>query len=226
LTNTRFQIRRTSVAGRTANSTYIKSGELALNMTDQILYSMDTANNVFVIGANVISQSVATHINIGNSSVNSSINSSSFSGTSNNTAFVDGIAAANVVSNAQLQANLSNYLSKNSTDQVISGGAIITSYNLGVTNNTVNTITIDSGLCPLQYLTNNGAVTFLPPNNDGSCVVQILNGPSANAITFTGWQVNVATGVGDSYNTASGSIFNMQVLRINGNSTFMFKQIK
>jgi len=46
---------------------------------------------------------------LGNSSVNVSINSTSFSGTSNNTLFVGTITAANVVSNAQLIANLANY---------------------------------------------------------------------------------------------------------------------
>jgi hypothetical protein len=221
LSNTRFQIRRTSVPGRTANSTTINSGELALNMADRILYSMDTSNNVFVIGANVINQSVSNSIFIGNGT----INSSSFSGTSNDTLHVGSISSMNVVSNAQLQANLSNYVSKNGTNQVISGGARVTSYNLGITNSTVNSITLDSGNCPLQYLTNNGAVTFVAPNNDGTCIVQILNGSAANTITFSGWQVS-NVGTGDSYNTSNGSIFNLQVVRINGNASYTFKQIK
>jgi hypothetical protein len=38
-----------------------------------------------------------------------SVNSSVYTGTANNTSFVGSIAAANVVSNAQLQANLANY---------------------------------------------------------------------------------------------------------------------
>ena len=222
MANTRFQIRRTSIAGRAANSTYIHSGELGLNMADQVLYSMDTSNNVFVIGANVVNQTVSNSINIGGGV----INSSSFSGTSNNTSFVGSISAANVVSNAQLIANLANYISKSNTDQVISGGAIVTSYNLGVTNSSVNSITIDSGKCPLQYITNNGAFTCTAPANDGSCIIQILNGSAANTITFSGWQVSNATGTGDIYNISNGSIFNMQSLRINGNATYIFKQIK
>ena len=80
---------------------------------------------------------------------------------------------------------------KTATEQVISGGATVTSYNLGITNSTVNSITIDSGKCPLQYITNNGAFTCTAPSNDGSCIVQILNGTSANTITFSGWQVNI-----------------------------------
>jgi hypothetical protein len=48
-------------------------------------------------------------IYVGNSSVNSSVNSTFFSATSNNTSFVGSVSAANVVSNAQLSANLASY---------------------------------------------------------------------------------------------------------------------
>ena len=48
-------------------------------------------------------------INVGNSSVNATINATSFTGTSNNTLYVGSVTAVNVVSNAQLSANLSNY---------------------------------------------------------------------------------------------------------------------
>ncbi len=51
-----------------------------------------------------------TSFTIGNNSVNSTINSTSFTGTANNTSFVGTVAAANVVSNAQLSGNLANYV--------------------------------------------------------------------------------------------------------------------
>ena len=128
-------------------------------MADQVLYSIDTSNNVFIIGANIVTQSVTNNIfvgnstngilgnstvlSVGNSTVYTTVNSSTFSGTSNNTSFVGTVTAVNVVSNAQLSANLANYVSKTATEQVISGGATVTSYNLGITNSTVNSITID-----------------------------------------------------------------------------------
>jgi len=77
-------------------------------MTDKILYTSD-GTNLITIGSNTVNHNVTNTISIGNSSVNSSINSTSFSGTSNNSLNLGGVAAANVVSNAQLQSNLSNY---------------------------------------------------------------------------------------------------------------------
>jgi len=114
LANNIFQVKRTSTSGRTPNTTsssnsqYINAGEFALNMTDKILYTSD-GTNLITIGSNTVNHNVTNTISIGNSSVNSSINSTSFSGTSNNSLNLGGVAAANVVSNAQLQSNLSNY---------------------------------------------------------------------------------------------------------------------
>ncbi len=51
----------------------------------------------------------ANTIYIGNTSVYATINLSSFTGTSNNTLYVGSVIASNVVSNAQLIANLANY---------------------------------------------------------------------------------------------------------------------
>lgn len=45
----------------------------------------------------------------------STLNSSSFSGTANNVSFVGSTSAANVVSNAQLTANLANYINTSSS---------------------------------------------------------------------------------------------------------------
>lgn len=78
---TKFQIKRTSVSGRTpntadpANTSYIAGGELALNLTDKKLFSSD-GTNYFEIGSNVSSLSAQTIV-IGNSTVNTAINSTS-----------------------------------------------------------------------------------------------------------------------------------------------------
>lgn len=51
----------------------------------------------------------ANTIFVGNNSVFATVNTTNYSGTANNTNFVGSISAANVVSNAQLFANLANY---------------------------------------------------------------------------------------------------------------------
>ena len=60
-----------------------------------------------VINSTSITLLTATYV--GNATVNTTINSTSFTGTSNNTLFIGTVAAANVVSNAQLSANLTAY---------------------------------------------------------------------------------------------------------------------
>jgi len=54
----KFQIKRTAVTGRAANTSTIDVGELALNITDGIMYSTN-GSVVFEIGANLSSLSVA-----------------------------------------------------------------------------------------------------------------------------------------------------------------------
>lgn len=60
----KFQIKRTTVAGRTANTTdsanttFIDKGELAFNLADRRLYSSDSSNTLFEVGANLTTLSV------------------------------------------------------------------------------------------------------------------------------------------------------------------------
>jgi hypothetical protein len=52
MANSVFQVKRTSVAGRAANSTTLPNpGELAINMADQIMYSTN-GTTIFEVGAN------------------------------------------------------------------------------------------------------------------------------------------------------------------------------
>ena len=65
MANTHFQLRRTSVTGRTANSTTLpNAGELALNMTDGILFSTN-GSTYFAIGANLVNQSITNNWSLG-----------------------------------------------------------------------------------------------------------------------------------------------------------------
>ena len=62
---TKFQIKRSSVSGRTpnttnaANSSYIAAGELALNLTDKKMYSSN-GTNYFEIGSFKVEQTNST----------------------------------------------------------------------------------------------------------------------------------------------------------------------
>lgn len=99
----------------------------------------------------------------------------------------------------------------NITDQTLTGGANVTSNNLGTVSS--GTTTIDCGARPLQFLTNNGAFTLAAPSNDGSCVVLVTNGASAGTITFSGFSVGSNTG--DTYATTNTNKYSLSVWRIN-----------
>lgn len=75
MANTVFKLRRSTVAGKVPNTSTLSIGELALNLTDQKLFSSD-GSNIFELGSNVTSQYVYSTISVGNSSVNTTINSS------------------------------------------------------------------------------------------------------------------------------------------------------
>lgn len=47
MANTTFQIKRTSVPGRVPTSSDIDVGELAINLTDRVIFSKDGSNTVF-----------------------------------------------------------------------------------------------------------------------------------------------------------------------------------
>ena len=62
----KFQFKRTTVSGRTANTTnaanaaFIDKGELAINLADRKVFSSDSSNAIFEVGANLTSLSVGT----------------------------------------------------------------------------------------------------------------------------------------------------------------------
>src|SRR5271154_425678 len=127
-----------------------------------------------------------------------------------------------ILSNFNLQV-VSGFLSATAPDQVFSGGATVTSYNLG-TPASGATITVDCGLCPLQYLTNNAPFSISAPANDGACTILFTNGASAGALTFLGFTIGVS--VGDPVTLVNGANFLCSIMRINGVSTFFFKALQ
>lgn len=115
-----------------------------------------------------------------------------------------------------------NVAALNIADQTLSGGANVTSANLGTKSS--GTLTIDCGTCPLQYVTNGGAFTLAAPSNDGSCLLLITNNASAGTITFSGFTVSASTG--DLYTTTNASKFIFSIIRINGTSTYVIKALQ
>jgi hypothetical protein len=70
MANTVFKLRRSSVAGKVPNTSTLSIGELAINLTDKILYSSD-GSNVFEIGSNLSNISVSSNASINNLIVDS-----------------------------------------------------------------------------------------------------------------------------------------------------------
>ena len=69
MANNKIQVKRTNVAGRTANVTnsgntqYIDAGELALNMADGILYTSN-GSSLITVGANQVNQRITNSLNL------------------------------------------------------------------------------------------------------------------------------------------------------------------
>ncbi len=106
-------------------------------------------------------------------------------------------------------------------DQTQAGGANLTAYSIGSVSG--GTTTLDCGKNPVQYLTNAGAFTLAAPASDGACIVQVINGASSGAITLSGF-ATTPTGTGDTYNTGPTAIFALNVFRINGTATAIWKE--
>lgn len=105
-------------------------------------------------------------------------------------------------------------------DQVITGGAVITTANIAAGN-----ITVDPGTRPTQKIPNTGAFTLTAPANDGYCIFQIENGVGAGAVTLSGF-TTPAAGNGDTLTTINGDKFRAYVERVNGISTIFFRALQ
>jgi hypothetical protein len=88
MANNTVQVKRTSVTGRTPNTTssgnsqYIAAGELALNMTDGILYSSN-GSSLITVGANVVNQTISGNLTVNAVIANGSLGTSGQTLTSN-----------------------------------------------------------------------------------------------------------------------------------------------
>ena len=109
------------------------------------------------------------------------------------------------------------------TDQNLQGGAFVTSNNLGSLSGG-GTLTVDCGLSPLQYFTNAGNYTIAAPVHDGSCMVEVINGGSAGALSFSGFTVNSNTG--EPLTTTNTNKFIINISEINGVATYFIKALQ
>lgn len=106
-------------------------------------------------------------------------------------------------------------------DQVVTGGARVTSLSLGTISS--GTVTPDPGDRPLQHYTNNGAHTLAPGSNPGSYILDITNGASAGAITTSGWTKVVG---GTSLTTTNGHKFRCSCTIGNGGSLLSIQALQ
>jgi len=189
------------------NGLYVNTTAV-INSTSFYYGTINTSSNGVVLNT--------ANITIGNASVNASINSTSFTGTANNTSFVGTVSAANVVSNAQLAANLANYAQ--SLSPIFTSNVNITTNGTGalyVGNSTVNTWVTSSGFyvngSPLvtgtSYTKGNQGVIGSPSSANN--IFRINANTISNNITFdaqdnasaagplriaTGYTVTISTG--------------------------------
>lgn len=96
--------------------------------------------------------------------------------------------------------NVSPNIRIDTEDQVLTGGARITSKDLGTKSS--GTVTPDPGDRPIQRYINGGAHTLAPGTDYGSYILDITNNGSAGAITTSGW-----TKVWGAFDTTNGHKF-------------------
>jgi hypothetical protein len=180
-----------------ANSIAITSGTLTVGNST---VNTDIGNNYISVGNTTSFINVySSYIKIGNTTVNATINSTFFTATSNNTSFVGSVSAANVVSNAQLSANLASYAA-------LSGATFTGPVSVASSNLTVKGIIANGSLGTNgQILASNGTSVYWTADqgsvNATTVSTQTL---SANAIsissgTLTVGNSTVNTDIGNNY---------------------------
>lgn len=148
-------------------------------------------------------------LSVGNSTVNTVVNSTSFTGTSNNTSYVGSVTAANVVSNAQLQANLTNY----QTTSGLAANVLILTANdtthVGSVSaaNVVSNAQLQSNLSSYQTIAGLASNVAVLTANNTSFVGTVS---AANVVSNAQLQANLAN-----YQTTAGLASNVAILTAN-----------
>ena len=210
MANTVFQIKRTTVSGRTPNTTvstntqYLNLGELALNLTDQKMF---TSNGTvyFEIGANLINSNITNILTVNAISANGSLGSAGQILTSNGSgSFWSTVASGNggsgtpSGSNTQVQFNnsgtfgSSSNFTYNNVLGILSIGNLSANISLGPIN-----YAYANGILAIGGSVNNSLDTTITNSNTGTgasgdFAVYDANGPNSNnfidmGINSPGW---------------------------------------
>lgn len=187
----KLQLKRTTVSGRTANTTnasntsFLDKGELAINLADRKVFSSDAANNLFEVGSNLTSLAVTTIV------ANGSVGTSGRVLTSTGSGIYWGEAG----SSSNVYASISTF-----TYTIVSNTVIIT----GTDDNSA-TLSYTSGLesvylngskqvLTTDYLTSNsGAITFTSNVISGDVVEVVAPLPALNFIEASSNSVTTNT---------------------------------
>ena len=189
MANNLIQIKRTSVTGRAANTTTLPNpGELALNMTDGIMYS-GNGSVVFEVGANNTNVNVSGNLTVKSIVANGAIGSTGTVLTSNGSSvyWAPGApATTDRLVNGSYQLNVDSYGVVNVPISQFSSGQVFAPINYSLYLGTSS-----------KFIQINGSDASIQPNSDG---VANLGQPGAswNNAYFKG-SVNAASFTGLSY---------------------------
>lgn len=163
-----IQIKRTSVAGRAANTTTLPNpGELALNMTDGIMYSTN-GSVVFEVGANNTNQRVTGTLTVNAISANGSTGTAGQVLTSNGTT---SYWATSSTLNAQQSTYTYTLAANTTTIQGADDATQTLSYVAGLESVFINGVRQISGA---DYNTTNSTAITLTANAISGEVVQVI----------------------------------------------------
>ncbi|CAB4162814.1 Domain of unknown function DUF1565 [uncultured Caudovirales phage] len=202
MANNTFLLKRSSVAGKQPNTSTLSTGELALNLTDQKLYS---SNGTAIIEP----ASNVTSLYVGNSSVYSTVNSTFYTGKANNSLYANNATYLNGQL-ASYYTNATNITTGTLPYAQIPANVVNTTANFTISgiythiaNVSVNGAIIASGSSGTsgQVLTSNGSgnVYWAPPPSATVNVTAQYTWTNtqtfSNTITFTGTPSSInATG--------------------------------
>ena len=176
----KFQFKRTTVSGRTANTTnaanaaFIDKGELAINLADRKVFSSDSSNAIFEVGSNLTSLSVTTIVANGSSGTAGQVLTSSGST----------VYWGEAGSSSNVYTSIATYTYTISSNTTVITGAdddtLVLSYTAGLESVYLNG---SKQIVDTDYLTSNsGAITFTSNVINGDVVQVVAQIPALNVI--------------------------------------------
>ena len=209
MANNRIQVKRTSVSGRlpnttsVGNSSYITAGELALNLTDGILYSSN-GSSIIPIGANNVNINVTGNLTANSIVANGSVGSAGQYLTSDgsrvywSTSQADGVLQVNtgigltggpITNTGTISVNPNTGIVANSTGLFVNAAYIATvTVNNALNANNANNL---GGVAAASYVQNtdsrtlSGNLYFTGTNNYFDTAVYVGNSTAVSVIANT-----------------------------------------